>query len=123
MDYDRDMWMLHANPQDMLEEFILTFEQTDVDPYLGGELIHEEFHEWLEEFESGDDLAELKELTDLVYVAFWRAEKKNWDLMEALRRVHESNMSKLVNGRAVFREDGKVLKGPNYCPPDLGDLV
>lgn len=43
---------------------------------------------------------------------------------EAFRRVHTSNMSKLgEDGRPVRREDGKVLKGPNYAPPVLNDLV
>jgi len=42
---------------------------------------------------------------------------------EAFRRVHESNMSKLTNGKVSRREDGKVLKGPDYKPCDLGDLV
>jgi predicted HAD superfamily Cof-like phosphohydrolase len=42
---------------------------------------------------------------------------------EAFFRVHDSNMSKLVDGKALYREDGKVIKGPNYQPPYLGDLV
>lgn len=43
---------------------------------------------------------------------------------EAFRRVHVSNMSKLgSDGKPVYREDGKVLKGPNYKPPVLDDLV
>lgn len=43
---------------------------------------------------------------------------------EAYRRVHASNMSKLDdNGKPIRREDGKVLKGPNYKPADLSDLV
>jgi len=38
--------------------------------------------------------------------------------------VHESNMSKLgPDGKPVYREDGKVMKGPNYKPPYMGDLV
>jgi predicted HAD superfamily Cof-like phosphohydrolase len=48
----------------------------------------------------------------------------DWDLEQALRRVHKSNMSKLGDdGKPVKRKDGKVLKGPNYKPPDLSDLV
>ena len=48
----------------------------------------------------------------------------DWDLEQALRRVHKSNMSKLDDdGKPIYREDGKVLKGPNYQPPDLSDLV
>ena len=43
---------------------------------------------------------------------------------QALRRVHRSNMSKLGDdGKPIYREDGKVLKGPNYQPPNLTDLV
>lgn len=45
-------------------------------------------------------------------------------LEEAFMRVHESNMSKLgSDGKPIYREDGKVLKGPNYFSPDLSDLV
>ena len=66
----------------------------------------------------------LKELADLVYVCAQYAENMDWDLEQALRRVHKSNMSKLGNdGNPIYREDGKVLKGPNYQPPDLSDLV
>ena len=66
----------------------------------------------------------LKELADLVYVAAQYAENMDWDLEQALRRVHRSNMSKLgEDGKPIYREDGKVLKGPNYQPPDLSDLV
>ena len=66
----------------------------------------------------------LKELADLVYVAYQYAENLGWDLDEALDRVHKSNLSKLdENGNPIYREDGKVLKGPNYQPPDLRDLV
>ena len=66
----------------------------------------------------------LKELADLVFVCFQYAENMEWDLLEALNRVYRSNMSKLdENERPIYREDGKVLKGPNYKEPDLNDLV
>ena len=65
----------------------------------------------------------LKELADLVYVCFQFAAAAGWELDDALDRVHESNMSKLVDGKPLKREDGKVLKGPNYKPPYLTDLV
>ena len=43
---------------------------------------------------------------------------------EAFKRVHNSNMSKLgEDGKPIFREDGKVLKGPNYAPANLTDLI
>ena len=66
----------------------------------------------------------LKELADLVYVCYQYAANMGWNLDEAMHRVHESNMSKLdEHGNPVLREDGKVLKGPNYKPPNLEDLV
>jgi len=93
-------------------------------------LIVEEFKEFLEAegmlFRHGSNAQEecLKELADLVYVCYQYAENMRWDLDEALYRVHESNMSKLdEEGKPIYREDGKVLKGPNYKPPQLSDLV
>lgn len=66
----------------------------------------------------------LKELADLVYVCFQYAVNMGWDLDTALDRVHRSNMSKLgSDGLPIYREDGKVLKGPNYKEPTLSDLV
>ena len=93
-------------------------------------LIVEEFKEFLESdgflFRNGANVQEdcLKELADLVYVCYQYAENMRWDLDEALNRVHESNMSKLGDdNKPIYRDDGKVLKGPNYKPPDLSDLV
>ncbi len=89
-------------------------------------LIREEYAE-LRDAHYDDDIpdeATLKELADLVYVCYQYAENLEWDLNQALCRVHESNMSKLgADGKPVRREDGKILKGPNYRPPFLTDLV
>jgi len=92
-------------------------------------LIVEEFKEFLEAegflFMHGKNHQEhaLKELADLVYVCYQYAESMGWFLDEALDRVHKSNMSKLGDdGHPIYREDGKVLKGPNYKPPTLEDL-
>ena len=66
----------------------------------------------------------LKELCDLQYVLSGFAVTFGLPFDEAFKRVHESNMSKLgPDGNPVYREDGKVLKGPNYKKPDLSDLV
>jgi predicted HAD superfamily Cof-like phosphohydrolase len=66
----------------------------------------------------------LKELADLVDVCYQYAANEGWNLDEALDRVHKSNMSKLdENGQPILRADGKVLKGPRYEPPHLGDLI
>mgnify|MGYP003119974624 FL=1 len=65
----------------------------------------------------------LKELADLVFVAFQYAAAMGWPLDEALDRVYESNMSKLVDGKPVKNEFGKVIKPPHYHPPYLTDLI
>ena len=92
-------------------------------------LIVEEFKEFLEAdcflFKHGQNVQEecLKELADLVYVCYQYAENMGWFLDEALNRVHVSNLSKLgEDNKPIRREDGKILKGPNYKPPDLSDL-
>ena len=101
--------------------------------YMQVRLIHEEYLEFIEAeaIISGEPTATLydyedalKELADLVYVCFQYAENREWDLLTALNRVHQSNMSKLdENKRPIRRDDGKILKGPNYKPPYLTDLV
>lgn len=66
----------------------------------------------------------LKELADLLYVTYGFAATFGWDIDTAFNRVHQSNMSKLGDdGKPIYREDGKVLKGPNYQLADLSDLV
>ncbi len=94
-------------------------------------LIVEEFKEVLEAADSVSKMLTckrsreglLKEVADLVFVGYQFAAAAGWDLDEALVRVHKSNLSKLVDGKPLRRDDGKILKGPNYQPPNLIDLV
>lgn len=95
-------------------------------------LISEEYEEFLEahceacEYIQNQRSREecLKELADLVYVAYQYAATAGWDLDEALSRVHQSNLSKLDKDlKPIKREDGKVLKSNKYKPPILTDLV
>lgn len=90
-------------------------------------LIEEEFSELREEYLVELDLEtpvnQLKELADLVFVCYQYAAARGWNLDAAMRRVFDSNMSKLVDGKPTYREDGKVEKGPNYQPPILDDLL
>ena len=125
----KDMYYLTSTPQEMVTEFPVTYGLAQDEDWknLGNldnfryELVEEEFFEVQEACEPKD---KLKELADLVYVCYGYAVTFGWDLDEALRRVHESNMSKLnEEGRPIYRRDGKVLKGPNYFEPNLEDLV
>lgn len=116
-------------PLDMVREFTYSMGQPLDEKHgynrkledLRWALLKEEFSE-VRDAETPVDL--LKELADLVYVTYGYAATYGWNLDEAVRRVHKSNMSKLgVDGRPLKRPDGKVLKGPNYKKPDLSDLV
>ena len=90
-------------------------------------LIKEEYEELVQshinEEQEEDKVNTLKELADLVFVCYQYAVARNWNLDTAMKRVFESNMSKFVDGKPLRREDGKILKGPNYQPPYLDDLV
>lgn len=88
-------------------------------------LIDEEYAEFDWAIARRDPPSEqLKELADLVYTCYQFAANMDWDLDEAIRRVHISNMSKLDEyGNPIFRSDGKVLKSDFYQPPNLIDLV
>lgn len=99
------------------------------------DLIYEEFVEVMDEVmpsllqekflrSSEINLLKLtKELADLMYVIIGTAITFGLPLELVFNRVHESNMSKLGNdGKPIYREDGKVIKGPNYQPPKLEDL-
>ena len=93
-------------------------------------LIKEEYEEFQDAeamlFRKHDRFKEecLKELGDLVYVCYQYAANMGWDLDRALERIHQSNLSKLdEDGKPIKREDGKVLKGPNYKTPTLNDLI
>ena len=87
-------------------------------------LIDEEWSEFHEAYYFKAEADQLKELADLVYVCYQMAASQEWDLDEAMHRIHESNMSKLgEDGKPIYRADGKVLKGPKYKEPTLTDLI
>ena len=84
-------------------------------------LTQEENDELVEALEEGDRLKIARELADVVYVAYGTAHVYGIDLDRAVEIVHRSNMTKFDG--ATFREDGKILKGPNFVPPDLSEAV
>jgi predicted HAD superfamily Cof-like phosphohydrolase len=105
------------SPYGMVAEFRRTF---DVAPSRARDwcLIEEEFDELADEHRAG--ASELKELADLVIVCYQFAASNGYDLDEAIRRVHASNMTKRgPDGKIERNREGKVLKGPHYQPPNL----
>ena len=109
---------------DMAEEFRTAYSLGMTAMTTQKSLIDEEYHEFCKAFLKEGFEEQLKELADLVYVCYQYAANLDWDLDSALDRVHRSNMSKLdEDGKPIYREDGKVLKGPCYEPPNLNDLI
>lgn len=66
----------------------------------------------------------LDAIADSIVVLIGTANALGMDLDTAMERVFESNLTKLgEDGRPFYNSDGKVMKGPNFIPPDLSDLV
>ena len=106
---------------DMLAEFhaVMVPDGFDVRE-LRRNLLAEESQEADEALESGDRATIARELADVVYVAYGSALVYDIDLDAAIAEIHRANMSKLGDdGNPILRNDGKVLKGPNFSPPDM----
>ena len=87
-------------------------------------LIKEELDEF-EEALKDQDLKEVADaLTDILYVTYGAGHAFGIDLDKCFDEVQRSNMSKLdENGKPIYNETGKVMKGPNYFKPDLTKFV
>jgi predicted HAD superfamily Cof-like phosphohydrolase len=97
-------------------------DETTVDLRL--ELIREEFNELQDAIEASDLVEVADALTDLLYVIYGAGAAFGIDLDACFEEVHESNMSKLMpDGTVQRREDGKVMKGPNYFQPNLKKVL
>ena len=87
-------------------------------------LIEEEYEEFLQAIYDGDLVNAAKEVTDLLYVVYGTAVEMGIDIDSVFDEVHSSNMSKLdENGKAIFRDDGKVLKSDRYRPADVASVM
>ena len=87
-------------------------------------LIKEELKE-LEEAMNNKDLKEIADaLTDILYVTYGAGFAYGINLDKCFKEVQRANMSKLgKDGKPIFNENGKVMKGPNYKKPDLKQFV
>ena len=88
------------------------------------DLIKEE----LDEFKEAIDKKDIKEvadaLTDILYVTYGAGHAFGIDLDKCFEEVQNSNMSKLgVDGKPIYNDKGKVMKGPNYFKPNLSKFV
>mgnify|MGYP001457355493 FL=1 len=87
-------------------------------------LIKEELDELIEAINK-KDLAEVADaLTDILYVTYGAGHAFGINLDKCFEEVQNSNMSKLDNnGKPIYNDNGKVMKGPNYFKPDLGKYI
>ena len=87
-------------------------------------LIKEELDELIEAM-SKKDLVEVADaLTDILYVTYGAGHAFGINLDECFEEVQNSNMSKLDNnGKPIYNDKGKVMKGPNYFKPDLSKFI
>jgi predicted HAD superfamily Cof-like phosphohydrolase len=87
------------------------------------DLMLEEMKEYMES-EEKDDLENLaKELADIIYITCGTAASYGIPLDRVFNEVHKSNMAKLVDGKALRREDGKILKPEGWMPPDIKKIL
>ena len=87
-------------------------------------LIKEELDELKQALDNKDLLEVADALTDILYVTYGAGHAFGIDLDKCFDEVQNSNMSKLGdNGKPIYNESGKVMKGPNYFKPDLSKFV
>ena len=88
------------------------------------DLIKEELEELTEAMNNKDLLEVADALTDILYVTYGAGHAFGIDLDKCFDEVQNSNMSKLdKNGKPIYNDSGKVMKGPNYYKPDLSKFV
>ena len=88
------------------------------------DLIKEELEELTEAMNSKDLLEVADALTDILYVTYGAGHSFGIDLDKCFDEVQNSNMSKLdENGKPIYNDAGKVMKGPNYFKPDLSKFI
>ena len=87
-------------------------------------LIKEELDELIEAINKKDLVEVADALTDILYVTYGAGHAFGINLDECFEEVQNSNMSKLDdNGKPIYNDKGKVMKGPNYFKPDLSKFL
>jgi len=116
-----------------VKTFMQTFDQevksqpsfsTDKVNKLRYDLIKEELDEFKDALDNKDLLEVADALTDILYVTYGAGHAFGIDLDKCFEEVQNSNMSKLdENGKPIYNENGKVMKGPKYFKPDLSKFL
>ena len=87
-------------------------------------LIEEELQELKDAIKNKDIVEVADALTDILVVTYGGAVAWGLEIDKCFNEVHRSNMSKLsADGKPIYNDYGKVMKGPNYSPPDLKKFI
>ncbi len=125
---------MSKSPFEMLWEFQTAFESnrshdpklpsSEAERKLRRRILREEFNEYLDA-EDDDDLVGIADaLCDMIYIAYGTGVSYGLPMDELFAEVHRSNMSKVgKDGRPVTDGSGRVVKGPDYSPAQLGRFV
>lgn len=91
---------------------------------LRNELIREEAQEFYDAVEARDIVEAADALGDLLYVTYGAAVTMGIDLDKVFAEIHRSNLTKLgEDGKPIYREDGKAIKGPNFELPRIAEIL
>ena len=88
------------------------------------DLIQEELNELKDAINNNDIIEVADALTDILYVTYGAGHSFGINLDKCFNEVQDSNMSKLdENKQPIYNDNGKVMKGPNYFPPNLKKII
>ena len=123
------------NYVDLVAEFHYLFDQKDAKtPTIGNQkqgelrysLLAEENAEYLQAVTEGDLVGIADALGDQLYIIYGTILKHGLQdkIEDVFKEIHRSNLSKLgANGKPIYREDGKILKGPDYFKPNIAKII
>jgi predicted HAD superfamily Cof-like phosphohydrolase len=103
-----------------------TVKLSQQDIQLRFDLLKEENEEYINAAKNGDMIEVADALGDLMYILFGTIMRHGMQhkIVEVFEEIQKSNMSKLgKDGKPIYREDGKVLKGPNYFKPNIKSIL
>jgi predicted HAD superfamily Cof-like phosphohydrolase len=86
-------------------------------------LLEEEFNEYIDAEQKLDIVGIADALADVIYIACGTAVSYGIPLDKVFEEVHRSNMAKLVDGKPIYRDDGKVLKPEGWTPPQIEKIL
>lgn len=120
--YDKVVEFMHAFDQPVAQA--PTVDVDEVRTKMRCDLIKEEYEELVEAVANNDIVGIADALADLLYVVYGAAATWGVPIQDVFAEVHRSNMTKLgEDGKPVYREDGKVTKGPGYEAPRIAEMI